>query len=170
MASVVPLRRKVRAAAGRWAESGGPLRDAPGLRAIRNASPTKSGRRIAEKTANLLENPGNRPFQGGRSKTTSGGVSGGSATVTLSLDIALPGRTMDPLRLALGLDQSMPIIICQSGYSKQKNWLWRCLVRHSGQLLSESKSLEKYGLDNRRPQRVTLPSWMQSVFDQKVSA
>jgi hypothetical protein len=36
--------------------------------------------------------------------------------------------------------------------------------------LSESKSLEKYGFDNRRPQRITLPSWMQSVFDQKVSA
>jgi hypothetical protein len=53
-------------------------------------------------------------------ETTSGGVSGGSATVTLSLDIALPGRTMDLLRLALELDQSTPIVICEGGYSKPK--------------------------------------------------
>src|SRR5713226_908930 len=36
--------------------------------------------------------------------------------------------------------------------------------------LTKSKSPEKYGFDNRRPQRISLPSWMQSDFDQKVSA
>src|SRR5260370_32278084 len=42
--------------------------------------------------------------------------------------------------------------------------------RYLANRLFESKSLEKYGFDNGRPQCITLLRWVQAVFDEKVSA
>ena len=42
--------------------------------------------------------------------------------------------------------------------------------RYLAKDLFESKSLEKYGFDNGRPQCITLLRWVQAVFDEQVGS